>query len=144
VADSSYRVEIIGGMPVVTAPAAVDVNSTAELRQVLLDSPADDHNVVVVDMTGTRVCGFVGFSVLVRAHRRAVANGGELRLVIPADGPVVRALELTGVGRFIPSFSSREEALAAGPAAMIAAGRPQDCAHLGGGAHQPGGLVEGT
>jgi anti-anti-sigma regulatory factor len=99
--------------------------------------------VVVVDMTGTRVCGFVGFSVLVRAHRRAVAEGGGLRLVIPADGPVVRALDLTGVSRFIPSFSSREEAFAARPAADSAAERPQDCAQLRSGVHQPGGLAEG-
>jgi anti-anti-sigma factor len=122
VPDSSYRVEIISGIPVVTAPETVDVNTTAELRQVLLDSPAAGHDVVVVDLTGTQVCGFVGFSVLVRAHRRAVFRGDGLRLVIPADGAVVRALDLTGVGRFIPSFSSREEALAAGPAAVSAAG----------------------
>jgi hypothetical protein len=71
-------------------------------------------------MTGTRVCGFVDSACWAGPHRRAVVKGGGLQLVVPADRLVVRALDLTGVGRFIPSFGSREESLAAGPAAVSA------------------------
>ena len=110
-ADSSYRVEMVSGMPVVAAPAAIDITTADELRRILLDSVADGHATVVVDMTGTQLCASDGFSVLVGAHRRAVAKGGGLRLATAADGSVARALDLTGVGRFIPTFSSLKEAL---------------------------------
>jgi hypothetical protein len=57
-------------------------------------------------MSRTRFCDSAGFTVLVRAHKRAVAEGGELRLVIPL-------------------FSSLDEALAPRPAAVIQPLRPR-------------------
>ena len=111
--DISYPTEVIGEVPVVAAPAEIDIATADELRAVLLGVAADGHT-VVVDMTGTRFCDSAGLSVLAGAYRRAVAEGGELRLVIPADGSVVRVLTLTGLGRFIPSFASLEEALVEG------------------------------
>jgi anti-sigma B factor antagonist len=120
--DPRYHVEMISGLPVVAAPAAIDITTTDELRQVLLDVSVGGHATVVVDMTGTRSCDSAGLSMLVGAHRRAAAEGGGLRLVILADGPVVRVLDLTGVGRFIPAFSSLDQALAARPGAVLPAG----------------------
>lgn len=116
--DTGYRVEMVGGTCIVAAPAVIDISTSDELRRVLLHVAADGHAAVVVDMTPTRFCDLDGFSVLVGAHRRALAEGGGLRLAIPADGPVARVLDLTGVGRYIPAFGSVEEALAARPAAM--------------------------
>jgi anti-anti-sigma factor len=136
VPDIRYRVEMTSGMPVVAAPAAIDFTTKDELRTILHDLAADGHATVVVDMTHTPLCDSGGLSVLVRAHRRAVAKEGGLRLVISADGPVVRALDLTGVGRFIPTFRSTEEALAASP--------PRPSQDLNGDAHPPGRLAEGT
>ena len=52
---------------------------------------------------------------LVRAHTRAQAEGGELRLVFPADGSVPRIMTLTGMDRFIPCFASLNEALVQTP-----------------------------
>jgi hypothetical protein len=48
-------------------------------------------------------------------HKRVLAEGRELRLVIRADGFVPRILALTGVDSFIPCFASLEEALAQAP-----------------------------
>lgn len=106
-ADSGYRVEMITGVPVVAAPAVIDVTTTDELRRVLFDSAAGGHATVVVDMTSTRFCGYVGLSVLVGAHRRALAEGGGIGLVVPADGPVVRSLDLTGAGTSAHTVQSR-------------------------------------
>ena len=72
----------------------------------------------VMDMTRTRLCATAGLNVLVRAHKRALAEGGELRLVTPA-GPLRRVLAVTGLDRLIPTFTGRDQALklaaAAGP-----------------------------
>jgi len=54
---------------------------------------------------------------VLRARKRAVADDGEVRLVVPADGAVCRVLALTGLDRLIPCFPSLESALAQTPAA---------------------------
>jgi hypothetical protein len=55
--------------------------------------------------------------VLVRAHDRALAEGGELRLVIPASCAVLRVFALSGLDRLIPNFPGLDEALQPAPAA---------------------------
>jgi anti-anti-sigma factor len=144
VPETRYRVETIGGMPVVAALAAIDISTTDELRKILLDLTADGHATVIVDMTSTPLCDSGGFSVLVGAHRRTVAKYGGLRLVTSAAGPVVRALDLTGVGRFIPTFSSLEEALAASPAGVAVPVPSRPSSNLPNDALQPGSPAEGT
>jgi anti-anti-sigma regulatory factor len=76
----------------------------------------------VVDMTGTVFCDSLGLNTLIRAHQRALAEGGGLRLVT-ADGPVLRIFTLTRLDQFIPCFASLEEALAQMPAAANAQAR---------------------
>ena len=49
--------------------------------------------------------------VLIRAHKRMVAAGGELRLLLPGHGIVPRLLAVTGLGRTIPVFTSMEHVL---------------------------------
>lgn len=128
----------------VTAPAEIDVTTAEPLRAILLEASVRGHTTVVVDMTRTQFCDSCGLGVLVRAHKRALEAGGELRLVIPADGAVFRIFTLTSLHRFIPRFGSlqealRQEALLQRPAAAIRSPWP----HLGSGlrspAHQPGG-----
>jgi hypothetical protein len=54
---------------------------------------------------------------LLRAHKLARADGGELRLVIPPGGPIPRIFALTCLDRLMPCFASLQEALAQVPAA---------------------------
>ena len=110
-------------MRVVTLPTEVDVTSADVLRAALLIAPRHGHATIVVDMTQTRLCDWTGLNILVRAHKRAVAEGGELRLVIP-DGSMLGVLAVTGIDRLIPSFTSLGEALAKAPAAAIRPRRP--------------------
>jgi anti-anti-sigma factor len=76
---------------------------------------------LIVDMTATASCDDTGAEALVRACRRPVASGTQLRLVMPA--PVIRrALTLNGLGRLVTVYPSREAAIAAeAPAAQGAA-----------------------
>jgi anti-anti-sigma factor len=130
VAVSRCHVEIISGILVVAAPAAIDITARDELRRILRNSAAAGHAIVVVDMTRTRSCPAAAFSLLVGAHRQALSEGGSLRLAVPPDSPLERDLELTGVGRFIPTFMSVAEALAAGPDAVIVPLRPRTSSEL--------------
>jgi anti-sigma B factor antagonist len=112
-----YPIEMVNGVPVVAAPEEIDASNADWLRAVLLEAACRGHGTFVVDMTGTRFCASAGIGVLVRAHNRALAEGGELRLVIPASCAVLRVLAVTGIDQVIPNFADLDEALAPAPAA---------------------------
>jgi anti-sigma B factor antagonist len=110
--ESRFTTEMTGGVPIVTAPPDIDIITVDELRAVLLDAGGRGHATVVVDMTRTVFCDSAGLGLLVGAHRRALAKGGELRLVVAAEGAVARVLAVTALDRVIPSFGSLGQALA--------------------------------
>lgn len=109
---------MIDGVAVVSAPGEIDIVNAEQLRIVLCEAGRRGRATVVVDMTGTRFCDSEGFSVLVGAHKWALAERGGLRLVIPAGSPVLRIFRVMGLGRFIPRFGSLEQALSPEPAAV--------------------------
>jgi len=122
---------MINGVPVVTAPAEIDITTAGQLRAVLLRSAARGQPTIVVDMTHTRFCDSAGLTVLVRAHTQALADGGELRLVMPADGSVLLIFAMTGLHQIIPLFDTLDEALTLRPAGVIRPLRPRPSAGRG-------------
>jgi anti-sigma B factor antagonist len=142
--DSNYPVEMIGGIPVVTAPADIDTATADQLRAVLLQATSHGHTTVVVDMSRTQFCDSSGLGVLVRAHKRALEEGGELRLVIPTGGAVFRIFTLTSLYRFIPRFDSRPEALLQRPAAPIGMSPPYPSAERDSLEHRRASPYEGV
>jgi anti-sigma B factor antagonist len=125
--EVSYPIKMITGLPVLTAPGEIDVTTADQLRLALLEATAHGHTTVVVDMTRTQFCDSAALGVLARAHKRALEEGGELRLVMPEGGAVFRIFTLTSLHRFIPRFGSLQEALLQRPAAPI---RPSHLHHL--------------
>ena len=120
-----YPIEMVQGVPVVAAPEEIDASNADWLRAVLLEAACCGRSTFVVDMTRTQFCDSSGLGVLVRAHNRAVAEGGELRLVIPASAMVLRVFALTGIDRLIPNFPSLNEALEPPPATARRSPRPR-------------------
>lgn len=120
----TYPIQILRGLPVVTAPEELDITNADRMSRALREAAADGHGSLVVDMTHTRFCDSAGLNVLVRAHKRAVAEGGELRLVIPGAA-VLRLFAFTGVDRVIPHFTTVDDALEPTPAVRIPLLRPR-------------------
>jgi hypothetical protein len=60
-------------------------------------------------VTRAQSCDCSGLGVPARAHKGALEEGAELRLVIPAGGAVLRISTLTSLHRFIPRFGSRQQ-----------------------------------
>jgi anti-sigma B factor antagonist len=116
VPDHRYPL-VINGVPVVEASEEIDICNAEQLRIGLLEAGSRGHATVVVDMTRTRFCDSSGFNVLAGAHKRALAEGGGLRLVIPDGSRVLRTFTMTGLSHFIPRFASLDQALPPGPAA---------------------------
>ena len=109
--DARFPVQEVSGVPVVIAPEEIDITNAVGLRTALLESAARGHGTLVVDMTRTTFCDTAGLHALVAAHKRTLADGGQLLLVL-AGQAVPRVFAITGLDRVIPHFASREEALA--------------------------------
>jgi anti-sigma B factor antagonist len=109
--DGRFPVEVVSGVPVVAAPEEIDITNAPHLRSALLEAAADRPGTLVADMTKTRFCDSSGLHTLLAAHKRAQAEGGELRLVIPSV-VVLRLFAITGIDRMIPNFTGLDDALA--------------------------------
>jgi anti-sigma B factor antagonist len=110
VPDISFPVEVIEGVPVVTAPEEIDIANAAGLKAALTEPAEPGRALLVVDMSRTRFCDSAGLTALVGAARQARADGGEVRLVVTGEA-VSRIVQLTGVNRVIAIYPSLEEAL---------------------------------
>jgi anti-sigma B factor antagonist len=108
--DGGFPVEVVGGVPVVAVPEEIDITNAPELRSALLKAAAHGHGTLVADMTRTQFCDSSALHTLLAAHKRAQAEGGELRLAITA-APVLRVFAITGIDRMIPNFTTLDEAL---------------------------------
>jgi anti-sigma B factor antagonist len=108
---ADFPFEMVSGVPVVEAAEEIDITNAPALRSALLSAAAHGHGTLVAEMTRPRFCDSSGLHTLLTAHKRAQAEGGELLLVIPAAA-VLRVLELTGMDRMIPTFTSLHQALA--------------------------------
>ena len=108
---TGYEVRWIDGVPVVSAPGEIDLTSTDRLRHALQSCADAEDAALVVDMSETTFCDSAGMDQLVQAHKRAVARGGELMLVISAAS-VMRILAIVGIDTMLPIFTSLGDALA--------------------------------
>ena len=124
--NATYPVRWTGGRAAVMLPEDINAANVGQVREELLGLINRGPVVLIVDMTTTASCDYAGAEALVRAYRRAVANGTQLRLVVPA-GVVRHVLSGTGLDRMVSVYPSREAAIAAGlPVAQAsAAGQPQ-------------------
>jgi anti-sigma B factor antagonist len=116
-----FPVAWLGEAAVLTLPAEIDICNAEQVREELLSLLNRGPAVLIVDMADTTFCDSAGVNALVRAHKRATANGAQIRLVVTSPG-VQRVLAITGVDRLIPVHP----ALAA---ALGEAGEPTDPAH---------------
>ena len=124
--EPGFPVQLLRGVPVVVAPEEVDITNADRLRSALLHAAACTSALLVVDMTRTRFCDSAGLHTLIGAHRRARAEGRQIKVVI-TGAQVRRLIALTSLDRLIPVYASLDQALASTPTAT---GHQQDCPRL--------------
>ena len=110
--DVRYPDTVINGVPVVAAPAEIDITNAEGLQSALFKAAANGHRTLVVDMTQTQFCDSSGLHTLIAAHKRAQADGRQMLLVLPGAA-VLRVFAITGMDQVIPNFTSLDEALVA-------------------------------
>ncbi|WP_309032974.1 STAS domain-containing protein [Streptomyces alfalfae] len=94
---------------VVTLAGEVDLDGSAQLRDVLLSSLKDSRG-TVVDLADVAFMDSSGINVFIATHQAAEAAGGWLRLAAPRE-PVRRVLQLVGVDALIACYPTVERAL---------------------------------
>ncbi|MFI5068224.1 MAG: STAS domain-containing protein [Streptosporangiales bacterium] len=109
--ESGFPVQMIEGVPVVAAPAEIDITNADGLRAALAEAARHGPGRFVVDMTRTHFCDTAGLHALVAAHQRTQTESGQMVLVMPGPG-VLRIFEITGLDNVIPHVASLDEALA--------------------------------
>jgi anti-anti-sigma factor len=103
----------MGRQAIVTLPEQIDVTNAGQIREELLLVINQGAAALIADMTATVSCDHAGADAVVRAYRRAVVNGIQLRLVVTAQ-IVRRVLSINGLDRLIPIYPCLEAAVAAG------------------------------
>jgi anti-anti-sigma factor len=125
--EDFYPVNWTGQQAVVALPEQIDVANAGQIREELLAVINRGAAALIADMTATISCDHAGADALVRAYRRAVLNGSELRLVVTAR-IVARVLSLSGLDRLVSIYPSREAATAARTPPRAAAAVPAQAA----------------
>lgn len=88
---------------------SLDIATSPAVRAALLEG-ADGKHELVVDLTGLEFLDSTGLGALIGAQRRALEQGGSVRLVIN-EGPIARLLNITGLVRVFSVYHSLEAAL---------------------------------
>ena len=113
-------VQWVGQQAVVALPVPMDASNAGQVREELLSVINGGATTLIADMTATTSCDHAGADAVVRAFRRAVIGGTELRLVITAEH-VSRVLHLSGLDHLVPIYPSLEAATAVSPLAEVLA-----------------------
>ncbi len=112
--EERFPVAWSGRTAVLKLPAEMDLTVADAVREALLSVLNAGALGLVVDMTGTTFCDSAGITALVRAARRADANGATMRLAVTVP-PVLRVLTLVGIDRLIDVYPDVDAAVASLP-----------------------------
>lgn len=90
---------------------SLDLATAPSMRAALLEAANAGKHEIIVDLTQVEFLDSTGLGALIGAHRRAVENGGHVRLIVN-EGQILRLLTITGLMRIFAVFGSVEDALA--------------------------------
>lgn len=99
----SALVSISHSVPVVQVRGEVDLATVPQLLKAIgmAGSQLDGRPLLVVDLRETAFMDITGVSNLIEQAQAMQGLGGELRVVVPREGPVARVFELLGISRIL-------------------------------------------
>lgn len=109
-------VEELRATQVVHVAGEVDMSTIDDLESVIgrAEEAAGVHGggLVVIDLRGVTFLGAEGLRSLVAANNRIAEAGGDMRVVAPPGGGIIRRLlDLSGVGALLNLFETVDSAL---------------------------------
>jgi len=107
-----YKVRTEGSITVLELNGDLDVSSAPTLQAALQEIIDQGGQRVIVDLSDVPFMDSSGLGVLVAAHRRMTAIGGQLALANPAP-TLQKVFELTRTNRLFKVYDSVEDAMEA-------------------------------
>jgi anti-sigma B factor antagonist len=111
--------EELGGVRVIAVSGELDLNTAPQLEERLEAALAAGGSGLLLDLSGCEFIDSTGIGLIVRAWQRLDADpdsDGEGRFALCGlSDQVRRLLEITGLQSSIPTYRSRDEALAGLP-----------------------------
>jgi anti-anti-sigma factor len=101
------------GVLVATIAGEVDSSNASELRLALSDRLPSAAGALVLDLSGVSYLDSSGVQLLFELGRRLGARRQAMRLVVPADAPMRRVLELCDVATVAPMDAEISESVRA-------------------------------
>lgn len=89
---------------------SLDIATAPSLRAALLEAANEGKHDIIVDLSQLEFLDSTGLGALIGAHRRALENGGRVRLIVN-EGPIQRLLTITGLMRIFSVYATIEGAL---------------------------------
>lgn len=89
---------------------SLDLATAPSLRAALVEAANEGKHEIIVDLAQLEFLDSTGLGALIGAHRRALENGGRVRLIVN-DGPIQRLLMITGLMRIFAVYGTLEAAL---------------------------------
>jgi anti-sigma B factor antagonist len=98
---SACPVNYLEGFGVIELIGEIDVSSSTALRSALDDLHRNGQNRIALDLSQVSYCDSTGIGVLASHAKRAVGEGGALRL-IGLRPDVAEIFDIAGIGAVIP------------------------------------------
>lgn len=96
----------LGDACLVSVRGEIDLSNAREVMDGIRAAATHDATLVILDLSGTTYLDSAGIAMVFRLAERLGHSRQELRLVVPADAPIRRGLELTRVTALLPVHES--------------------------------------
>ena len=101
----------LAGWTVVSVYGEVDVATSPDLRERLIELINEGHHQLVLDLEGVDFLDSTGLGTIIGALKRARTHGGDLRLVC-TETRITRLFEITGLDKAVPLLPTLDAAVA--------------------------------
>lgn len=103
----------IAGWTVVSIYGELDVATSPDLRELLVDLVNAGSTRLVLDLDGVDFLDSTGLGTIISVLKRARTHGGDLRLVC-TQARITRLFEITGLDKAVPLLPTLDAAVAGG------------------------------
>lgn len=107
------EVSDIKGWTVVHVYGELDVATSPDLRERLIQLVSEGRTRLVLALDGVDFLDSTGLGTIISALKRARTHGGDMRLVC-SEARITRLFEITGLDKAVPLLPTLDEAVAGG------------------------------
>jgi anti-sigma B factor antagonist len=107
----TVRFDTRGNVLIARMAGEIDLSNAERLGLEVVEATPPEAERVVIDLTEVEHIDSYGIFVINGVRQRLAEQGQALVLIVPEDAPVKRAIELMGIGDYIPIKRELDDAL---------------------------------